>query len=145
MQLHWCLILIHINTHEHLALEAIAVTNIHRRRRPDRRDRRCRSRRLDAALGLERTRTLAAAAPGEVKNTDCGPAGEVGPPRRAASERWTAPRAAETRRTISLCSCHPFTKLPPVAVGCGRLLGVRPVGWTERQRGQARGLDGEVA
>ena len=95
--------------------------------------------------GLERTLTLAAAAPGEVKNTDCGPAGEVGPPRRAASERWTAPRAAETRRTISLCSCQPFTKLPPVAVGCGRLLGVRPVGWTERQRGQARGLDGEVA
>ena len=52
LQLHWCLILIHINTHEHLALEAIAVTNIHRRRRPDWRDRRCRSRRLDAALGV---------------------------------------------------------------------------------------------
>lgn len=67
---------------------------------------------------------------------------------RAASERATALRAAETRRRISECNARPETKLPPppapgrVGAAGGRY-GVSPVGATDRQRGQARGWEGE--
>ena len=64
---------------------------------------------------------------------------------RAAIERATALRAADTRRRISACSARPEMKPPPPMLGrIGGRYGVSPVGATERQSGQARGCEGEA-